>query len=43
MSVDIYPLQMLLLTVSGWVHRHQADVIREPGPHGADEGDGSSS
>ena len=24
---DIYPLQMLLLTVSGWAHRHQADVI----------------
>ncbi len=22
-----YPLQMLLMTVSGWVHRHQADVI----------------
>ncbi len=27
MRADIYPLQMLLLTVSGWVHRHQADVI----------------
>ena len=22
-----YPLQVLLLTVSGWVNRHQADVI----------------
>jgi putative transposase len=27
MRADIYPLQMLLLTVSGWVNRHQADVI----------------
>ncbi len=27
MRADIYPLQMLLLTVSGWVHRHQTDVI----------------
>ncbi len=27
MRADIYPLQMLLLTVSGFVHRHQADVI----------------
>ena len=27
MRADIYPLQMLLLTVSGWVHGHQADVI----------------
>ena len=27
MRADIYPLQMLLLTVSGWVHRHQGDVI----------------
>ncbi len=27
MRADIYPLQMLLQTVSGWVHRHQADVI----------------
>ena len=27
MRADIYPLQVLLLTVSGWVHRHQADVI----------------
>ncbi len=27
MRADIYPLQMLLLTVSGWVHKHQADVI----------------
>ncbi len=24
---EIHPLQMLLLTVSGWVNRHQADVI----------------
>ena len=24
---EIYPLPMLLLSVSGWVHRHQADVI----------------
>ena len=27
MRAEIYPLQMLLLTVSGWVNRHQADVI----------------
>jgi len=27
MRADIYPLQMLLLTVSGWVHWHQADVM----------------
>ncbi|MFQ5474139.1 MAG: integrase core domain-containing protein [Dehalococcoidia bacterium] len=27
MRADIYPLQMLLLTVSGWVHKHQGDVI----------------
>lgn len=27
MRAEIYQLQMLLLTVSGWVHRHQADVI----------------
>ena len=27
MRAEIYPLQMLLLTVSGWVAQHQADVI----------------
>jgi putative transposase len=27
MRAEIYPLQVLLLTVSGWVNRHQADVI----------------
>lgn len=27
MLADIYPLQVLLLTVSGWVNRHQADVL----------------
>ena len=27
MRADNYPLQVLLLTVSGWVNRHQADVI----------------
>ena len=27
MATDIFPLRMLLLTVSGWVHRHQQDVI----------------
>ena len=27
MQAEIYPLQVLLLTVSGWVHRHQADVL----------------
>ena len=27
MRAYIYPLQMLLLTVSGWVHRHHTDVI----------------
>ena len=29
MRADIYPLQVLLLTVSGWVHRHQANVIAD--------------
>ena len=27
MKAEIYPLQVLLLTVSGWVNRHQQDVI----------------
>ncbi len=27
MRVEILPLQMLLLTVAGWVNRHQQDVI----------------
>ena len=27
MRADVYPLQMLLFTVSGWVNRHQQDVI----------------
>ena len=27
MRADTYPLQMLLLTVSGWMNRHQAEVI----------------
>jgi hypothetical protein len=27
MRADIYPLQVLLLTVAGWVNRHQTDVI----------------
>jgi len=27
MGADIYPLQVLLLTVSGWLGRHQANVI----------------
>ena len=27
MTVATLPLQLLLLTVSGWVHRHQQDVI----------------
>ena len=27
MLAEIYPLQVLLLTVSGWVNQHQADVI----------------
>ena len=27
MRADIYPLQMLLMIVSGWVHRHQTGVI----------------
>ncbi len=27
MRADIHPLQVLLLTVSGWVNRHQQDVI----------------
>ncbi|MGB7489714.1 MAG: hypothetical protein WBN62_05220, partial [Thermoanaerobaculia bacterium] len=27
MTADFYPLQMLLFTVSGWVNRHQQDII----------------
>ena len=27
MKAEIYPLQVLLLTVSGWVNRHQQEVI----------------
>ncbi len=27
MRTDLYPLQMLLFAVSGWVNRHQQDVI----------------
>ena len=27
MTADIFPLQLLLLTVSGWVNRHQQQVI----------------
>jgi hypothetical protein len=27
MRADAYPIQMLLLTVSGWVDRHQQAVI----------------
>ncbi len=27
MRAETYPIQWLLLSVSGWVHRHQADVI----------------
>ncbi len=27
MTVDIHPLQVLLLTVSGWVNRQQQQVI----------------
>ena len=27
MRADLYPLQMLLLTISGWVNRHQQDLI----------------
>ena len=27
MTADIYPLQVLLLTVSGWVNRQQQQVI----------------
>ena len=27
MTAATFPLQLLLLTVSGWVHRHQQDVI----------------
>ncbi len=27
MRAEIHPLQVLLLTVSGWVNRHQADAI----------------
>ncbi|MEM7311354.1 MAG: hypothetical protein AAF682_32105, partial [Planctomycetota bacterium] len=27
MTADYYPLRVLLLTFTGWVNRHQADVI----------------
>jgi len=27
MSTDFYPLRVLLLTLSGFVNRHQADVV----------------
>ena len=27
MKAEIYPLQVLLLTVSGWVNRHQQEMI----------------
>ncbi len=27
MKAEIYPLQVLLLTFSGWVNRHQQEVI----------------
>ena len=27
MTPDIFPLQLLLVTVSGWVNRHQQQVI----------------
>jgi hypothetical protein len=27
MRADFYPLQVLLLTISGWVNRRQQDVI----------------
>ena len=30
MRVATHPLQTMLLTVSGWVNRHQADVIAYP-------------
>ncbi len=28
MPTDLYPLRVLLLTVSGFVNRHQAEVIQ---------------
>ena len=27
MTADTYPLQVLLLTVSGWANRHQQEVV----------------
>jgi hypothetical protein len=27
MTADVYPLQVLLVTVAGWVNRHQQHVI----------------
>jgi hypothetical protein len=27
MTADVYPLQMLLVTLAGWVNRHQQHVI----------------
>ncbi len=27
MRADLYPLQILLFAISGWVNRHQQDVI----------------
>jgi hypothetical protein len=43
MTADVYPLQVLLVTLAGWINRHQQHVIEylvegEPGSQGADEG-----
>src|SRR4029453_14198994 len=29
MSADLYPLQVLLVTLAGWVNRHQQHVIED--------------
>ena len=47
MKADTYPLQVLLWTFSGWLNRHQQDVIayliEEPGPERAVERSAASS
>jgi hypothetical protein len=30
MTADLYPLQVLLVTLAGWVNRHQQHVIEYP-------------
>jgi hypothetical protein len=46
MTADVYPLQVLLVTLAGWINRHQQHVIEylveegsaeEPGPQRGSE------